>query len=275
LARAIDAANAGNPKPQLRDDADESAKLEFDVQSKEWRKSRRAVIHTIDDTPAHTKWAKKIVKDFRHGIYAGNVDFHTADVSNWIATEMQRRGSTEPFLSHAFLDLPSTTAHMATVANALKADGSLIIWNPSITQAVDCVRMVKEQQLPLFWEQTVECIAGQTGGRPWNVATVRTRNRRQSLAGLQREDEMRADEPTEVESNPTDVEDTGDTKHGVAEPDAEFSPNVKLDETADDATDLGSAANGGKLVVSCRPSPFARVVGGGFATVFKKMDQIS
>jgi tRNA A58 N-methylase Trm61 len=71
------------------------------------KKSRRAIVHTLDISKKHSKHASKIVEGFRHGLYAANVDFHVGDVSDWIASQKSSRNTEDPFLSYVFLDLPN------------------------------------------------------------------------------------------------------------------------------------------------------------------------
>jgi tRNA (adenine57-N1/adenine58-N1)-methyltransferase len=39
--------------------------------------NRRAILHTTDIVPKHAEHAEQVVKGFRQGLYANNVDFHT------------------------------------------------------------------------------------------------------------------------------------------------------------------------------------------------------
>jgi len=72
LARAIHAANGSREMA-----------AEYDVPIEDWKRSRKAVLHTLDINAKHSAHAAKVVQDFRHGLYAGNVDFHVGDVPSF------------------------------------------------------------------------------------------------------------------------------------------------------------------------------------------------
>jgi len=81
---------------------------------------------------------------------------------------MSLRAHDVPFLTHAFLDLPATHDHLATVASALRTDGTLIVFSPSITQIAECMQRTKQDRIPLFLDQTLELgTNGTSGGREW------------------------------------------------------------------------------------------------------------
>lgn len=125
-----------------------------------WEKKRRAVVHTLDISAKHSKHAKKIVAGFRRGMYSRNVDFHVGDVSNWIAEQRASRKTEDPFLSHVFLDLPNADSHLANVAPALRPNGMLAVFNPSITQIAECVDIIRKHRLPYLLDQVIELGAG-------------------------------------------------------------------------------------------------------------------
>jgi tRNA A58 N-methylase Trm61 len=154
LSRAVHAANARSR--DLHNDGDEDA-----------NNHRRAIIHTIDVSPKFSTYAQAVVEGFRKGMYSRNVDFHVGDVSDWVKAAQEARG-TKTFLSHAFLDLPSAENHVETVADALETDGTLIAFNPSITQIIECATKVKNLNVPLDLDRVVELgVNGGTGGREW------------------------------------------------------------------------------------------------------------
>ncbi|KEQ60769.1 S-adenosyl-L-methionine-dependent methyltransferase [Aureobasidium melanogenum CBS 110374] len=234
LSRAIHGANSQPPRPAL---VSESA----DDQPA----SRKAIIHTIDISPKYSKHAAKIVAGFRHGIYAGNVDFHVGDVSEWIQSEHVRRDSEEPFLTHAFLDLPATHDHLAAAASALKKDGTLIIFNPSITQILDCIQKIKRENIPLFLDQTLELgNNGSSGGKPWDLRAVKPR--------------------ASSKNQSTDV----------GSDSAQSSGSESLDEsiTRDQTQALKEAKpEDPNWTFVCRPKVGERITGGGFLGIFRKM----
>lgn len=204
-----------------------------------WKTNRRAIIHTIDISPKYRKHAESIVRGFRHGLYYDNIDFHVGDVSNWIQQQRSvREKDTQPFLGHAFLDLPSANTHLETVANVLRTDGTLILFNPSITQINECVLQIKKTKLPLELECVVELgVNGGSGGREWDVRAVKPRALSKKAPTPPNSDGESADK---------DVVDSG-----------------RENEPAHVVEDCWSMV--------CRPRVGERVVGGGFLGVWKKM----
>lgn len=255
LSRAIHAANSAKPvgvdlapaapEKEQEDDSkigdDKLAPADDDPLSV-WKASRKAVIHTIDVSAKYSKHARKVVRGFRHGLYADNVDFHVGDVSEWVEQEISRRadhqttgnGSTL-FLTHAFLDLPSTHTHLSTVASALRNDGILIVFSPSITQIAECMQKIKQDGIPLFLDQALELgTNGTSGGREWDVRAVKPR------AAMKKEDIKVT--PSDGEAAVRDVEQV-----------------------------VSDAENQTPWSLVCRPKVGDRVVGGGFLGVFRKM----
>jgi tRNA A58 N-methylase Trm61 len=228
LSRAIHAANVP------RESHDETAPDQD---------SRRAVIHSVEVSPRFSEHAQQVVKGFRHGLYAKNVDFHVGNVSDWVKEAFKSRGSS-PFLSHAFLDLPSADVHMANVAEALRVDGTLVVFNPSITQITECAKHVKEERIPLDLAKVVELgVNGGSGGREWDVRFVRPR----SLGKLQ----------AEAPGLPSDTRSSLDSEDEVAASESEErTPTVPTEQ------------RGWSFV--CRPKVGERITGGGFLGVWKK-----
>lgn len=217
LSRAIHAANP--PKADL------------DLEA--WKSRRRAVIHTIDIAHQYSSHAQSTIAAFRQGMYSGNIDFHTGNVRDWLARALPERDN-EPFLSHAFLDLPGSDGHMAKVAEALRCDGTLVVFNPSITQIMDCAKVVKKEGIPLELETVVELgVNGGSGGREWDVRPVK---------------------PRAATKNQEEAEDSG----------LEVDEDGVRDPISDAAKDQGEWA------MVCRPKVGERVVGGGFLGVWKK-----
>ena len=58
-----------------------------------WRAGRSAIVHTVDISPQYSAHAEKIVRGFRRGIYAGNVDFYVGHIGNWVTEQKKRRAS--------------------------------------------------------------------------------------------------------------------------------------------------------------------------------------
>lgn len=199
LARGIHAANTAPPEmPELVSELEESEvgyrRLKLDIEDTsdeahrekaqkeqvkaafdEWRSTRRAVIHTLDINEKHSAHAQKVVKNFRNGLYYGHVDFHVGTVEEYLSGRLSESGQ-QPFLEHAILDLPGTQGYLDIVAKALKPGGSLLVFCPSVTQIIECIKDVKENKLPLFMEKTVE-MGGAigVGGREWDVRPVKPR----------------------------------------------------------------------------------------------------
>jgi tRNA (adenine57-N1/adenine58-N1)-methyltransferase len=141
-----------------------------------WKQNRKAVINTIDIDPNHSAHAQNIVRGFKHGLYHGNVDFHTGTLDTFFEKTDQLNGDREKrFLSHVVLDMPSTNEQMAIVASHMRDDAKLVVFNPSVTQIVDCVERVHEQQLPLKLERVVELAGSFSGGRDWDVRMANAR----------------------------------------------------------------------------------------------------
>lgn len=275
LSRAIHAANPPRPvqetgtadaQPAPVEKSGEDGETDMPAPSQalaSWKANRRAVIHTIDVSAKYSKHARKIVRGFRRGMYADNVEFHVGDVSAWLKEEVARRaqssastsaatgdGSTDtalvdvpPFLTHAFLDLPSTHDHVSTVASALRPDGMLIVFNPSVTQIADCMQKIKRERIPLYLEQTLELgTNGASGGREWDIRVVRPRSSIPKVA--------------EVEAEPQ-----GESQAVVEEGDI----------TKAEAEEITRAAPAEAWSLVCRPKVGDRVIGGGFLGVFRKM----
>ena len=134
----------------------------------------QAVVHTVDVSSKYSQHAAKIVGGFRRGLYLRNVVFHVGNVSEWIEQQMHARGS-DPFLSHILLDLPASHNHVERAASALRVDGKLLVFNPSITQINSTVQSIKSKRLPLQLDRVVEVGPAMTGGRIWDVRFVKPR----------------------------------------------------------------------------------------------------
>lgn len=199
-----------------------------------------AVLHTIEISPKFSAHAQDVISAFRGGIYAQNVKFHVGDVSEWIAEQKCSRGADgEPFLAHAFLDLPNADAHVETLAGALQIDGMLIVFTPSISQITELAMKIKDQGIQLDLEKVIELgVNGSSGGREWDVRFVRTR----------------AEQRKEIEQE--ELATTEDSQHSGHEPrDAESAP---------------VHAEAVKWSSICRPKVGDRIIGGGFLGVWRK-----
>jgi tRNA (adenine57-N1/adenine58-N1)-methyltransferase len=209
-----------------------------------WKPGRRAIVHTLDISSKHSKHAKKIVQGFRHGLYAGNVEFHVGDVSAWIASQRVSRHTEEPFLNHIFLDLPNADTHLANVVPALRVDGLLAVFNPSVTQIAQCVEKIREEKLPYLLDQVVELGAGMI--REWDVRAAKPRST------LKKSDTKASPEASDAES--TDPVNGQEVRNG------------ELAETL--------AKEDEKWAMVCRPKAGQMVVGGGFLALWRRMERI-
>lgn len=223
-------------------------------------KSRRqAVIHSVDISPSHLHHAKKLVEGFRHGQYADDVEFYVGDVSAWIDQQLIQRGLHSPeikdkaFLSHIILDLPGSQSYLEKVASVLHVNGTLIAFNPSITQIIACVKEIKLNMLPLELDRILEVDQGMVGGREWDVRAMKPR----ALARAEAEKKVNLDE----ESAPTGASDQGLTKDG-GDPEMEIKRNDTIQELVKEDIEW---------YMVCRPKFTERWSGGGFVGVWKKM----
>ena len=256
LARAIHAGNPPLPKLAFYQSQEEEAEdpvYEGDSLSdlqestlESWKKDRRAIVHTLDISSKHSKHAKKIVEGFKGGMYASNVDFHVGDVSPWIDQQKAARGTDEPFLSHVFLDMPNADRQLVNVAPVLHVNGLLAVFNPSITQIVDCVEIIRKHRMPYLLDQVIELGAGTI--REWDVRAVRPR------ATL-----TQADEQASAEAGITAAQEPLDP--------------VKGEEARDEELAKDLAKNSDNWAMVCRPKAGQQVVGGGFLGLWRRMEK--
>lgn len=229
----------------------------------DWRSRRRAVVHTLDVSSAHSEHAQRIVFGFRQGIYAGDVEFNVGDASQWIDQQKDSRDlnskaeAENTFLSHVILDLPSSHTHVAKATSALHIDGVLMAFNPSITQITACVELIRQLKLPLVLERVVELGVGMTGGRQWDVRAVKPRAvaKREKETKQARIDGQFGDE----RMSRTEEEKLEDS----------LFPTFQTGDVIDSAITLDKEDVGLEMV--CRPKVGDRLVGGGFLGVWKKM----
>ena len=248
LSRAIHAGNPPTPKSDPEQDPETT-----DAKVAEWKERRQAVLHTIDVASQYSAHARQTIAAFRHGQYLHNIDFHTGSVSDWVTSALSDRND-EPFLSHAFLDLPSADTHIDNVAKAVKVDGTLIVFNPSITQINECALKIKQEGIPLELDRVIELgVNGGSGGREWDVRPVKPRPQKVQVAS----------EPEII-----DGEDAGvSSDEASRDAEQEQAESIPQDASPSQTTDEG------KWAMVCRPKVGERVVGGGFLGVFKKKHQ--
>lgn len=227
------------------------------VIGKTWMDQRKAVIHTLDISVRHSLHAQATIQNFRQGIYTPNIDYHVGTISAYLSSRLSQ--SPDSFLDHTILDLPSPHEHLEIVGQALKPNGFLIVFCPSITQINICVQKIKNQKLPFLLETVLELGAGiGVGGREWDVRPVKPRalieaqaQARKASRGVAELIEGSVAESTEVGSS------EADSVYGAVSP-LKISESPEID-------------SGWEMV--CRPKVGGRVSGGGFVGLFRRMEQ--
>ncbi|KAK3720065.1 hypothetical protein LTR37_003888 [Vermiconidia calcicola] len=242
LSRAIHAANMPLPRQPANEASVET-----------WKANRKAIIHTVDTQAKYSAHAQSIVKGFKHGLYAHNVDFHTSDVSAWV----RKNHTGDPFLSRAILDLPNADTHLAIVAQAMRTDGTVVVFNPSLTQILQCCVKIKEEGTPLELESVIELpVNGGARGREWDVRAVKPR------ASIKKdEDHAVVQEEVGVDEELAGTEQDHNSSVDAASVDEVAILDARAEETPE--------KEGGWQMV-CRPKVGDRIVGGGFLGVLKK-----
>ena len=187
LARAI---HGANPPPVIlgpskESDATGSTSSDTPADNKNvqiWKekletraRKRNAVIHTVEISERYSRLAKRFVRNFRHGMYYGDIDFNVGCVSDWIKSRFEEKGSEGAFLDHILLDMPTAVDHLAISAKALKVNGTLVVFFPSITQVTRCFTAVKRNDLPLWLDKVIELDNTTAGGRYWDVRLAQIR----------------------------------------------------------------------------------------------------
>lgn len=264
LARAIHAANPA--APSLESEGEGIIGLESDPEAQtspgpqaspkaphpglarfpeSWRAQRKAVVHTLDIEPHNSLVARQNVRGFGRGIYAGNVDFYVGKIPEWIeaqqSTRFRQGESDRTFLSHAILDLPACDEYLGTVAEALRVDGKLLVFCPSISQLIACNAAVRKYKLPLMQEKVLELGHGISGGRHWDIRSFKPR----AIVKAERVD------------------------------DGELAADVVENVTSEDlsASSKGASDDAGFEWI-CRPVAGKRVIGGGFLGMWSKMRRV-
>lgn len=218
---------------------------------KTWRRKRRAMIHTLDISPEHSKYAQKIIRNFRHGMYYPHIDFHIGSINEYLTSRLSQSAQ-EPFLEHAILDLPGTHEYLESVGKALRPNGSLITWNPSISQVMKCVEVVRDLRLPFVLEKVLELGSSVgVGGREWDIRSVRPR-------ALQRLRETK-----DKGSVLTEEGDIGET--GTEEP-------IVADAEGPSRSEKSSLKDNTGYEMVCRPKVGIRTEGGGFVGLWRRME---
>jgi len=261
LARAITGFNPAPPSLPSAESPDFEAQQDA---YQEYRKTRRAVVQSLDINATHSKHAQGVVRTFRQGIYAHCIDFHVGTIPGYLEARLEAQGQEEggepePFLEHAILDLPDVHRVLDVVGKALKPNGLMIVFCPSLTQIISCVQTVKDNHLPFILETTLEIGQGAgVGGRQWDVRAMRARAvvRKEEEKGTQGETEV-----SETESTATVTE--TESPETVAEVVETAKEDVEVEAPK-------AEEEGWNMV--CRPKVGTRVVGGGFLGVFRRLE---
>ncbi|RPA78666.1 hypothetical protein BJ508DRAFT_363682 [Ascobolus immersus RN42] len=209
-----------------------------------------AVLHTVDISAKNSAHAEGVVKGFRRGLYYKEdcIKFHVNTPDKWVEDQFEKRGSTDPFLSFAFLDLPDAHKYLQMLSNAMKTDAVVGIFVPSITQIGACVREIKDSRIPLTFDKCIELGPGISGGREWDVrlAQIRASVRKNAKA---------AEEAVEAVE---EAEEAGEVLPVEAAETAALDPLAEL-ETKE------------RWEMVCRPAVGRFVVGGGFFAMFRRL----
>ncbi|WEW57656.1 hypothetical protein PRK78_003123 [Emydomyces testavorans] len=271
LSRAINGANTRSPPippnsqqkviPENPSDEANTGKTEASDESDSrqkawdtWRAGRRAIIHTVEISAKHSSHAEKIVRGFRRGMYAGNVDFYVASVENWIEHQNLYRNKSlfsktlKPYLSYAILDMPSAHLRIPYVCPIIKVDGILAVFMPNVTQIGDCVKIIKDKRLPLVLEKAVELGTGISSGRLWDIRMA-----------VRRPSPSLAKELTQATRDGSEGERSGDSPESGSQ-DMSTSTSIQ-------------APQAGDAVLICRPKVGERIVGGGFVGIWRRINE--
>ncbi|KAL2759182.1 hypothetical protein ACRALDRAFT_2099743, partial [Sodiomyces alcalophilus JCM 7366] len=194
---------------------------------------RRAVVHTLDINPSTSRQAHGVIRKFRRAQYLLDIDFHVSTIRSYLESRLAQSGG-EPFLAHAVLDLPSATEHADLVVRSLRPDGKLVMFTPSITQAIEAVVWAEESTQPVYMDRVIELPSSTwsegfhdgVGGREWDIRSVMPRKYARESGG-------------------------------------ETVPEKDQDESEEE---VGKS----KKAIVCRPKVGNLVGGGGFLTIFTR-----
>lgn len=287
LSRAIQAANPPVPEfdseapsysiKSVSDDLAEShssANEEATKTWQDWRKSRRAIVHSVEISPTCSRHAeKKVVAGFCRGLYSPHIDFHIANVNDWVDEQLEQRNH-EAFLSYVFLDMPSSHRYLAKTINAMKENALIAIFVPSITQIGDCAREIKANGLPLRMEKALELGDGISNGRLWDVRLVFKKAKdpiEGSRTSPHRESESRnpVDELATTQAGESEEDESAQEEaHTQSETSATVSTR---EEDRSSILALGKGEPSEEPVMVCRPKVGERVVGGGFVGLWRRI----
>ncbi|KAF5117326.1 hypothetical protein DV454_001144 [Geotrichum candidum] len=146
---------------------------------------RKAILHSIDRNHSFSRTGRHNVRDFRHGMYRDNVEFHVCESPEAWLTNNETSGSwkalanTSNFLHGAFLDLPSPDSSIDAIARHLAVNAPLVVFCPSVSQIQNMVEHVRVcPDLDLTLVNTVELMPGMGGGslRAWDIRSTVARS---------------------------------------------------------------------------------------------------
>ncbi|KAI9224395.1 S-adenosyl-L-methionine-dependent methyltransferase [Blastocladiella britannica] len=106
-------------------------------------------ILSVDLRGSHTRHARKHLKRFRRGSLLPLVEFVTGD----IAAVLQ--SLPDHALDGAVVDLMDPHLHLAELARVIRPDGVVVVYVPSITQAIQCLETVRRSRSPFASEKCV------------------------------------------------------------------------------------------------------------------------
>lgn len=206
------------------------------------------------------------MRGFRQGLYADNVQFYTSKIDAFL-DEIVESGTPRKLYDHIILDLPGSQAYMAQAAKALKVDGCLLLWVPSITQIIDGLKVVKAKTLPLHIDRVIEVGQGISSGRLWDVRWTRIRDiDRKSGAGRSGSANLQQD--TAMDTDCSDADSAVESGHGgEARQDVTSTTAGQAEEPA--TTDALRTDHGQAIV--CRPKVGERTIGGGFIALWRRI----
>jgi tRNA (adenine57-N1/adenine58-N1)-methyltransferase catalytic subunit len=169
--------------PNIIESTEESLKHEKSSTDEEelsqWKTTRNAVIHTVDISQKHSDHAQKIVRGFRNGVYRRDIDFYVGDLPYFFANHKSYQ---KQFLTHVILDMPSAERQLGLVAEHLQTDGKLLVFNPSITQIVECIEHITQHGIPFHLERVIELAGSFSGGREWDVRIAKIKRPKAELS---------------------------------------------------------------------------------------------
>lgn len=251
LARAVHGANTPAPKipPQREPDAPAE---ECEQTYLAWKATRKAVIHSLDNSNGHSKRAQEVVREFRRGMYFPNVDFHVGKIEEYISLRLTSNDD-RPFLSHAVLDLPDPSLYLEIFGRALSPLGKLLTFNPSITQTVKCLQVVEKQKLPFVLDKVLEVgTSAGSGGRLWDVRSVVPRSIQRNAKAAEVEPPSAPGEEVPAATG-EETESPEDTATG-SDSEIEASPEISKEIWE----------------IVCRPKAGVKAEGGGFVGVWRR-----